>query len=72
VDEGLDVRAKGQDQRGRKAGEDEHPVREDEPVSEIDELARNEPVPGEQRCESREALIRRIRCEDENRERERL
>ena len=72
VDQRVDVRAEGEDQAGRGSGEHEDPVRVREPVAEIDELPRHEAVLGEERCEPREALVRRVRREHQNRERERL
>ena len=48
------------------AGEDEHPVREDEPVAQVHELTRGEAVPREQRREPGEALERRVRREYEH------
>ena len=61
---------KAPDQEGREPGEDEDPVRVDEAVAEVDELARQEPVPREQRREPREALVRGVGREHEDGQRE--
>jgi hypothetical protein len=72
VDERVDVGAERDDQPGRDSGEHDDPVRIREPVAEVHELARQEPVPGEQGGEPREALVGGVRRQDEDREREGL
>ncbi len=69
VDQAVGVRLVDDEQGGRCAREHEHPVREDEPVAEVRELARREAVAREQRREPREALERRVRREHEDQQR---
>ena len=54
------------------AGEDDDPVRVHEAVAEVHELAREEAVVSEHRGQSREPLVRGVRSQDEDPERERL
>ena len=72
VDQRVDVRAKREHEARRGAGEHENPVRVGEPVAEVDELPRQEAVARQQRGQPREALVRGVRGEHEDRERERL
>ena len=67
-----DVRAEHPDQQRRGAREHDDPVRVDEPVAEVDELAREEAVAREHGAEPGEALVRRVRREHEDRERQAL
>ena len=68
----FDVRVVDPEQRHRDRREHEDPVREDEPVAEVRELPREEPVAREERGEPREALVRRVRGEHEHGERQHL
>ena len=69
VDQRVDVRAVNPDQQPRQRREDEHPVREDEPVAEVRELARREVIARHQRGEPRKALEGGVGGEDEDQER---
>jgi hypothetical protein len=72
VDERVDVRPKGHDERRRDPGKDEDSIRIHKAVAQVRELAREEPVAREQSAEARKALIRRVRRQYEDGERERL
>ena len=72
VDEGDDVGVEDPDQDGGQAGEHDDPVRVDEPVAEVHELAGEVAVAGEDGGQPREALVRRVGGEDEDPERDRL
>jgi hypothetical protein len=66
MDESLHVGVVDPDQGGRDCGQDDDAVGEDEPVAEVGELPREEPVAGEQRGEPREALVRGVRRQDQD------
>jgi hypothetical protein len=66
VDEAVRVRAVDPEEQACDEREDDHSVREDEPVAEVRELARREAIAREQRCQTREALERRVRGENEH------
>ena len=72
VNQRVDVGAEDEDQRDRDRREHEHPVREDEPVAEVRELVGEETVPGHDRGQPWKALIRGVRGEDQDPEREDL
>ena len=73
VDQRVDARVVGpRAARTRCSGQHDDPVREDEPVAEVGELPREEPVAREQRREAREALVGRVRGEHEHGERQHL
>ena len=72
VDQRDDVRVEDPDQERREAREHDDPVRVDEPVAEVHELARKEAVLREHGGEPREALVGRVRGEDQDREGQRL
>ena len=66
MDERDDVRVERPDQERGDPGEDDDPVRVDEAVAEVHELAREEAVVREHRGEPREPLVRGVRGEDED------
>ena len=72
MDQRENVCVKDPDQERRDSRQDDDPVRVDEPVAEVDELPREEAIACEHRTEAREALIRGVRGQDEDREREPL
>ena len=72
MDQRVHVGLEGPDQERRDPGEDDDSVRVDEPVAEVDELAGEVAVAGEDRAQPREALVGGICREDQNRERQAL
>ena len=72
VDEAVRVRAVDPEEQAGDRREHDHPVREDEPVAEVRELARREAVAREQRREAWEALERGVRGEDQHEQRQAL
>ena len=65
VDQVVDIGVVDPDEERGRAGEHDDAVREDEPVAEVRELARDEAVAGEQRRKAGEPLVRRVRREDQ-------
>ena len=72
MDQCQDVRVEDPDEKCGETGEDDDPVRVDEPVAEVDELPRKETVARQDGTEPRKSLIGRVRSEDEDRERQTL
>ncbi len=72
VDEVVRIRAIDPEQQAGDGRKHEHPVREDQAVAKVRELARREAVAGKQRREPRKTLEGRIRGEDQNEQRQPL
>jgi hypothetical protein len=66
VDQRVDARVVGPEQQGGDAGEHDDAVREDEPVTEVRELAREEPVACEQGRQAGKALEGGVRRQHEH------
>jgi hypothetical protein len=66
LDQTVEISVEDHDERGREDRQDDHAVGEDEPIPPVHELARHEPVLGEDRDEPREVLVRGIGGKDED------
>ena len=72
VDQRVDAGVVDPEQRAGDGRQHDDPVREDEPVAEVDELPGEEAVARQQRGEAREPLVGRVRGEHQHRERQNL